>query len=185
MSLFPRPLLVLALALGLGACEGATPPHLDPHSAPLGEVENTGSHNVGRVFGEDGLSLSNLLDFGRSRESSQGSGIGVNAFLWRATLDVMTFMPLASADPFGGVIITDWYSPPDTPDERLKANVYILGRELRSDGIRVSIFRQTRSGAGAPWQESTVKPETNTQLEDRILSRARELRAAALAAADR
>jgi hypothetical protein len=71
-------------------------------------------------------------------------GIGVNSFLWRASLDTLNFMPLASADPFGGVIITDWYSDPTTPNERFKATVYILDTRLRADALNVSIFRQTQ-----------------------------------------
>ena len=70
------------------------------------------------------------------------AGIGVNAFLWRGALDTISFMPLASADPFGGVIITDWYTPPGTSGERFKATIYILSRDLRSDGLRVNIYRQ-------------------------------------------
>ena len=72
----------------------------------------------------------------------EGAALGVNAYLWRAALDTLAFMPLASADPFGGVIITDWYQPPAADGERFKATAYILGRQLRADGLRVSIFRQ-------------------------------------------
>jgi hypothetical protein len=85
-------------------------------------------------------------------------------------------MPLASADPFGGVIITDWYSAPDDSNERMKVTVYILDRRLRADGIKIAVFRQTRSGTA--WVDATVNPETPTRLEDAILTRARELRLA-------
>jgi hypothetical protein len=85
-------------------------------------------------------------------------------------------MPLASEDPYGGVIITDWYSAPQTPDERMKLTIYILDRRLRADGIRVSVFRQTRSATG--WTDAQVNPDTATKLEDAILTRARELRLA-------
>ena len=101
-------------------------------------------------------------------------GIGVNAFLWRATLDTLSFMPLASADPFGGVIITDWYSPPGTSTERFKATAYVMGRQLRSDGVRISVFRQVRQGNN--WSDALVTPATSAELEDRVLARARELR---------
>jgi Domain of unknown function (DUF3576) len=67
------------------------------------------------------------------------AGLGVNAFLWRASLDTLSFMPLASADPFGGVIITDWYANPEKPDERFKATVYILDTRLRADGVSVTV----------------------------------------------
>lgn len=85
-------------------------------------------------------------------------------------------MPLSSADPFGGVIITDWYAPPAAPGERFRATAYILGRQLRSDGVRVSVFRQElRNGV---WVDAPVAQATGTDLEDKVLTRARELRSA-------
>src|SRR5262245_8131754 len=82
------------------------------------------------VFGPEGLSLAALGAGNQPQQDTGGSGgIGVNSFLWRASLDTVSFMPLLSADPFGGVIITDWYSPPESPGERFKLNIYILGRE--------------------------------------------------------
>jgi hypothetical protein len=110
---------------------------------------------------------------------SSGSGqrtLGVNSYLWRAALDTMSFMPLASADPFGGVIITEWYSSPQALDERLKVTVYILDRHLRADGIKIAVFRQTRSGES--WVDAQVAPDTATKLTDAVLTRARELRLA-------
>ena len=102
--------------------------------------------------------------------------LGVNSYLWHASLDTLGFMPLASADPYGGVIITDWYSAPATPDERMKLTIYILDRRLRADGLRVAVFRQTR--AGGVWADAQVNPQTAAKLEDAILTRARELRLA-------
>ncbi|MGE0662247.1 MAG: DUF3576 domain-containing protein [Hyphomonadaceae bacterium] len=102
------------------------------------------------------------------------AGIGVNAYLWRASLDTLNFMPLASADPFGGVIITDWYSAPTTPNERFKATVYILDTRLRADALNVSIFRQTNTNG--QWGDASVDPDTEIQIENQILARARELR---------
>ncbi len=102
--------------------------------------------------------------------------VGVNSYLWHATLDTLSFMPLASADPFGGVIITDWYSAPSDPNERMKVTIYILDRRLRADGIKIAVFRQSRSNEG--WVDSSVNPDTATKLEDAILTRARELRLA-------
>ncbi|MDY0243125.1 MAG: DUF3576 domain-containing protein, partial [Rhodospirillaceae bacterium] len=114
-------------------------------------------------------------------DADAGAGIGVNAFLWRASLDTIGFMPLTSADPFGGVIITDWYQPPETPNERFKLSVFILDRTLRADGVRVSVFRQMRKGPGE-WADAAVDKKTATDMENAILTRAREMRSAAKAA---
>jgi hypothetical protein len=131
----------------------------------------------GKAFGEDGILL-----FGSREEPESGAGgsiIGVNSYLWRATLDTVSFMPLASADPFGGVVITDWYAPPGAQNERFKLNVYILGTDLRADGVRASVFRQLQDGSGG-WIDSAVDGQTATELEDAILTRARQLRIAGL-----
>ena len=128
---------------------------------------------MGTVGGDDGL----FSILGKARKNDSANGIGVNGYLWRASLDTLSFMPLASADPFGGVIITDWYTPPETPAERFKMNVYILGRQLRADGIRVAVFRQNR--AGNDWIDATVIKTTSVNLENEILNRARQLRFAA------
>ncbi len=100
--------------------------------------------------------------------------LGVNSYLWRATLDTLNFMPLASADPVGGIIISDWYAAPEKPDERVKVDVYILDKRLRADALRVTVFRQVRNAAG--WADASVNPDTGVKLENAILSRARELR---------
>jgi len=128
------------------------------------------------VFGDGGLDL-----FGEDKPEGggDGAGIGVNSFLWRASLDTISFMPLASADPFGGVIITDWYSPPESRAERFKINLYILGRDLRADGVRASVFRQLQDQSGG-WSDAAVEPKTSVDIENAILSRARQLRIAAL-----
>ena len=103
-----------------------------------------------------------------------GTGVAVNAYLWRATLETLSFMPLASADPAGGVIITDWYTPPSSQEERFKVTAYVLTRQLRSDGVRVQVFRQTmRNGQ---WVDSPAASSTGGEMEDRVLARARELR---------
>jgi hypothetical protein len=104
--------------------------------------------------------------------------LGVNSYLWHATLDTLAFMPLASADPFGGVVITDWYVAPNAPNERLKVTIYIMDRALRADGLKVVVFRQTNN-AGA-WSDAQPSPDTAHKLEDAILTRARELRLATL-----
>ena len=104
-----------------------------------------------------------------------GTGVDVNAYLWRATLDTVSIWPVASADPFGGVIITDWYAPPNTPNERFKLNIYILDRAMRADGVRVSVFRQRRTVDG-DWLNAITQTQTAIQIENAILSRARQFR---------
>lgn len=99
--------------------------------------------------------------------------LGVNAYLWRATLDTLNFMPLASSDPIGGVVITDWYSSPESPSERVKVTTYILDRRLRADALRVSVFRQTLNGG--MWVDAQTNPDTAVRLENAILTRAREI----------
>lgn len=130
-----------------------------------------GKEDNGSILGPGGLSL-----FGSEEEApAGGTGIGVNAYLWRASLDTLSFMPIASADPFGGVIITDWYSPPENPAERFKVNLFILDRALRADGIRAAVFRQQRTATGE-WQDAAVENSIGTELENTILTRARQLR---------
>jgi hypothetical protein len=116
--------------------------------------------------------------FGGGQESQPAAaqtGIGVNGYLWRATLDTLSFMPLASADPYGGVVITDWYTNPEKPDERFKTTVYILDARLRADGLNVAVFKQNRDAAGN-WVDAAPATQTETDLENAILTRARQLR---------
>ena len=103
------------------------------------------------------------------------NAIGVNSYLWRATLDTLAFMPLASADPYGGIIITDWYSAPEKPDERFKCTVYILDTRLRGDGLKVTLFKEVSNGQGG-WAPSEVSDQTSIDIENAILTRARQLR---------
>jgi hypothetical protein len=110
---------------------------------------------------------------------SQNGALGVNSFLWRATLDTLAFMPLASADPYGGVVITDWYINPEKPDERFKATVYILDTRLRADGLNVSVFKQVKDASGQ-WVDSNVAGQTDTDIENAILTKARQLRLSTL-----
>jgi hypothetical protein len=125
----------------------------------------------GSFFGKGGLDT--LLK--GSDATQKGGGIGVNSYLWRASLDTIAFMPVNSADPFGGVIITDWYAPKEAPNERFKLNVYILDKTLRADGIRVAAFRQVQDRLGN-WIDAAIPDEAGTKIEDSILVRARQLR---------
>lgn len=127
------------------------------------------------IFGKDGLAL---LGGKKDKADDGSSGIGVNSFLWRASLDTVSFMPLASADPFGGVIITDWYEAEEKPNERFKVNIFILDKQLRSDGVKVKVFRQQMQGS--KWVDTQVSDNTGPQMEDAILTRARQLRVAGM-----
>ncbi|MBN8520500.1 MAG: DUF3576 domain-containing protein [Alphaproteobacteria bacterium] len=128
------------------------------------------------IFGEGGWQIFGGKD---SEKEDGSSGIGVNSYLWRASLDTVSFMPLASADPFGGVIITDWYSAPEKPDERFKVNIFIQDRQLRSSGVKVKVFRQISRKGGA-WKDADVAKSTEDQMVDAILTRARQIRVAEL-----
>ncbi len=143
--------------------------------------ELSGDNNIyekpDSIFGEGGL-----LGSSKKKDDVGASAVGVNGFLWRAALDTVSFIPLASADPFGGVILTEWYTAPETPNERLKLNVFIMGRELKSDGVKVKAFRQVKSGSG--WADAKVAEDTTRKLEDAILTRARQLRVAHLGETD-
>ena len=180
--LLPLRLLVVAvgiLSLGLSACGGS-----DANETRTGQSGDRSKRDVraglggrtqeqGTLFGPGGL-------FGSKAEKKDdtGTGVAVNAYLWRASLDTINFIPLVSADPFGGVIITDWYTPVETPNERMKVQVTILDRELRADGVRVSVFKQQTSPKGGNWVDAQVDPRTQIDIENAILTRARQLRIA-------
>ena len=106
-------------------------------------------------------------------EQSQYS-MAVNAFLWRASLDTLMFMPIDKSDPIGGVISTNWYTGPDISNERTKVFIYIKDRRLRADALEVSVFRQIKVDNG--WQDAEVNSETSKLIENSILTKARELR---------
>lgn len=172
------------------ATADAAPPPAEP-----GKSESTPSSDTGETtekLGPDGcpegvaasecggsyLFGNKKSEGGDDSRPSAGAKIGVNSYLWRASLDTVSFMPLISVDPFGGVIITDWYSNPNATNERFKMTVYVLSTELRADAIKVNLFRQVRGNAG--WADSPADAVTASKLEDAILTRARELRLASL-----
>jgi hypothetical protein len=163
-------LMWASLAAVIAGCSNVKPSTVDPDYMGLGSFSDTYSA-PGRSASSEGL-----FTFGNSKQKGDatGGGIGVNAFLWRGALDTLSFLPLTSADPFGGVIITDWYTPADATGERFKATAYILGRDLRSDGIRVSVFRQVSQGGR--WVDAPVSPVTVSDIENKVLERARKLR---------
>ena len=111
--------------------------------------------------------------------ASRVTTIGVNSYLWRASLDALSFMPLVQTDSAGGVIVTDWYANPKNPGERVKVTVTILDQDLRADALRVAASRQVSQGG--VWVDAPVQAATVQRLEDIILTKARDLRRAALA----
>ena len=149
------------------------------YDAPQTKSEYRASSTLkdGGVFGQGGVIGGLFGDEKAGAGGAAGAPIPVNSFLWRATLDTLSFMPLSSADPFGGVIITDWFTPPESTNERFKMTVYILSRELRADGLRVAVFRQLRDEPG-DWVDGEMSAETASELENAILTRARQLRIA-------
>ncbi len=106
---------------------------------------------------------------------SSGQATTVNRFLWAASLETLDFLPVFSADPIAGLIITDWYINPEAPTERFKTTVYILDSALRADALRVSVFRQERAEDGS-WVDAAVNPATAREIENAVLTRARQLR---------
>ncbi|HEX8217294.1 MAG TPA: DUF3576 domain-containing protein [Allosphingosinicella sp.] len=146
--------LALAGALALGGCQWI-------------------QEDINRSLGGDEEDRGRAADLAASRMTT----IGVNAYLWQAALDTLSFAPLAQADSNGGVIVTDWYANPSTPSERVKVTVTILDADLRADALRVAASRQTlQSGQ---WLEAPVTAATVQRLEEIILTRARDLRRSA------
>ena len=163
--------------LAVAACssDNLKPNTTAPNFQGLGSGSE-GDPTTTRLGGDDS---GTIFGIGKNNNNNNqgggmGSGLGVNAFLWRGALDTIAFMPLASADPFGGVIITDWYTPPGTSGERFKATIYILSKDLRSDGVRVNIFRQVLQNG--QWMDSTVSEQTVGDIENKVLARARRMR---------
>ena len=175
MRSFSKNLLALGVVLALPACA-----MFSSDTAKVGApatAEQAKKEKIGSISGDK----NGFVLFGGKKKQGAGEGaggIGVNAYLWKASIQTISFMPINSADPFGGVIVTDWYSAPEAPNERLKLNVFIMDQELRSDGVRVSVFKQVRQGT--TWQDAPVAKETPRGLEDAILTKARQLRVEAL-----
>ena len=165
-SALALPALLLA---GCGGGENTDPfPQGPPGRAPDGSI-----------FGDGGASLENLASgeaFGLGGEAEGGS-LPVNKFLWQASLDTLSFLPLASTDPFTGVIATDWGAAPNQPGERFKVTAYMLSPALAASSLRVAVYRAVRDASGA-WVPAAVDPETPRKLEDAILTRARQIRIA-------
>jgi hypothetical protein len=161
---------LLAASLALTGCGGAKP-------TANNDIFNPETSNLpGAMATNSGGSLF-TLGKGTGGGANGATQIQVNAYLWRATLDTLSFMPLVSADPFGGVIITDWYVPPATPSERFKVNAYILSKQMTADAVQVSVFHQVQQNG--QWVDAPADPSTASGLEDRILAQAADLQAEA------
>ena len=171
----------LLLAVTLAGCGG------EPSKSTTGYPYRVGTGKGDVVYGRDiddvdskrtsVFGKGNSL-FGNQTKPNDGGGsggIGVNSYLWRASLETISFMPVSSADPFGGVVITDWYTPGETPNERFKLNIYILGKALRADGVKVAVFRQVKDASGG-WADANTPDQTGLKIEDAILTKARQLR---------
>lgn len=153
--------------LTLSACESVS---ADP---TYSNKEREDLYKHGSLLSDEGGW--SFLGDGAEKKKVESAGIGVNGFLWRASLDTVSVMPIASVDPFGGVILTDWYSAPSAPKERMKVNIIIRDRELTANGVKVSVFRQRKNAKGV-WEDSTVSASTASSIENAILTRARQLR---------
>lgn len=167
----PHIALLSLSAIAITACAGAKIEQKYPTSAnrETGDGTNNIYEKTDGIFGKDGIFSSKGKD-----SDDTGGNIGVNTYLWRASLDTVSFMPIASADPFGGTIITDWYENPDSPGERFKLNVLILDRELSANGVRVRVFKQT--GYGKTWKDAAAPASMARDLESAIITRARQMR---------
>lgn len=165
--------VVVVSIFGLVACSG----FLEPTEAEEPKDRDFGEGSLINNDGSRGINLSEILN------PQAGSGTGalpINALLWRASLDTVAVMPLVSVDTFGGAILTDWYTHPQEPSKRIKLSVFIIDQELRADNIKVYVYVQSRSGGGGAWSDQGRDEALAVRLEDLILTRAREIRAASI-----
>lgn len=159
---------ILACAGFVAACSSGGYKKADPNPTPADMKQGPGLFS-----GESG----NLLDVFNGDDDdaiTAGGGIGVNPYLWRAALESVSFMPMQQVDSQGGVLITDWYTNPDKTDERVKMDIYIFGRKLRPQALKVSVFKQHKMNGS--WQDVAVNPQTAADLEETILTNARSLK---------
>lgn len=160
----------LLMLAGLAACSA---PKADENTQyPKADIDRIRAR-VGKMTGDEGVVIGGTAE--KDKEAAGKNPLGVNSFIWRATLDTLAFLPLASADPFGGVILTDWYEDADARGERFKVNALILDRQLRADSVKLTVFRQKKDKAGN-WLEAASDPTLARKLEDTILTRARQMR---------
>ena len=129
----------------------------------------------GGMLGKGGLSFDGILGNNSSQESSTSNiSMPVNVYLWRGALETINFMPLSSTDPIGGTIITDWYSTSENQSERCKLNIFISGKSLNTENLKVTSFCQEFNNQ--IWVNKKTEKENNKKIENAILNRAKKLR---------
>jgi Domain of unknown function (DUF3576) len=163
-----------SLSLTLAAC--ATPQSSEQSQPAAPNAQQASTSAPSEIDTE--ATIWTILGFAKKEsERHQGpqTGSTVSPILWQAALDTLDFAKLASEDPLAGSMVTDWYSPAGKPNERYKVNVFILARSLRSDALAVTVTRQARLGDGN-WLETTIARQVETDLENAILNRARQLK---------
>jgi len=156
------PLLIIGVQLTGCSADGDIQPY------ETAKTEENISFATGKPVG------TNILELGQ--ENTGSGSMPVNALLWRAALDIASFVPLDDVDTFGGSIVTEWYVPENKTNRRLKLTVFVVGLELRSDAIQVRAYVQNRDSDG--WTNAGRDADLGRKLEELILTRARELRAA-------
>lgn len=162
---------LLSLSL-LAGCSSLTDEQKAPDRSPKSRYDER-IEDSGFLFGDDFLSLG-----GAKKKHQSGSGSGassVNTYLWKASLEALHTMPLQSADAVGGVIITEWYTSTPSSNDRIKICVFIKDIALRADGLKVTVYKQVKDKNGQ-WSSSSLDDVTSRQIEDIILTKARDLR---------
>ena len=159
-------LLIICTLVFLASCSSITPSTPEKDEGPVSILTGkTGGTKISDLVGS---------------ENNSGSAMPVNAILWRASLEIVSLIPISEVDTFAGTIVSDWHSLTDSPNERLKITVFVIDRELRSDAIKAVVYIQKRSRENAPWGNTQRDETFARKIEDLILNRAREIRAAAI-----
>jgi Domain of unknown function (DUF3576) len=174
-----RPFICLAasLSLALSACVASQPAQTSGRAQQAAASEPEEIDTEANI-----LTILGLAQKESVKDPGPQTGRTVSPILWQAAHDTLDFVKYSSEDPLTGSIVTDWYSPPGKPNERLRVNVFILSRALRSDSITVTVDRQERAPNGQ-WSETTIARQVETDIENAILKRARQLKRAWAAAA--
>ena len=155
--------LILCALIFLASCSSIKPVTPEEDKGP-----------VSIITGETGgIKISDLAGL----KDNSGGTMPVNAILWRASLEIVSLIPILEVDTFAGTIVSDWHSLPTNQNERIKITVFVLDRELRSDAIKAVVYIQKRPQKDAPWGNTQRDQTFARKIEDLILTRAREIRA--------